>query len=188
MVFRASGKAAKKAFEHERGGHRWQRVPPTERRGRRQTSTITVAVLPEPDERQLFVNQRDLEYTTRRGSGPGGQHRNKTDSCVDLRHIPSGLVVTVDGRSQHQNKQAALQILRARLLDKQRADDTLQSNQQRRGQIGCGQRGDKRRTIRVHDDLVVDHVTGKKVSYQRYMKGEFPWHESVSKTNRGRTR
>lgn len=175
IIFRATGKDAQKVFEHEAGGHRWQRIPPTEKRGRRQTSTITVAVLPEPTQKELYIDQKDLEWTTRRGSGPGGQHRNKTDSCVDLKHKPSGLVVTIDGRSQSQNKQLALQILRAKLLDLQQSHATLKQNANRKNQIGCGMRGDKIRTIRVHDNMVVDHQLNQKISYVQYSKGNFSW-------------
>lgn len=125
----------------------------------------------EPKAHELKIPESDLEYTTRRGSGPGGQHRNKTDSCVDLKHLPTGLRVSVDGRKQHQNKVLALQILRAKILDKQQNRDILQRNENRREQIGCGMRGDKRRTIRVGDNQVTDHVLGKTISYREYAKG-----------------
>ena len=170
---RITGKGADKIFANEGGGHRWQRIPETERRGRKQTSTITVAVLSEPKENELKINDNDLEWITRRGSGPGGQHRNKTESCVDLKHIPTGIKVTADSRSQHQNKVMALQILRARLLDKQRNGDILKRNDDRRQQIGVGMRGDKRRTIRVQDDQVVDHILDKTISYKEYSRGNF---------------
>jgi peptide chain release factor 1 len=150
-------------------------VPPTEKRGRRQTSTITVAVLPEPQQHDLILDDRDLVYTTRRGSGPGGQHRNKTESTVDLLYKPMNLMVTVDGRKQHQNKQAALQLIRAKILDKKQRDSNLKRNQRRRDQIGAADRANKRRTIRVHDDLVVDHVLNKQISYKQYSRGIFQW-------------
>lgn len=168
-----SGKRAAKLFANEGGGHRWQRVSPTERRGRVHTSTITVAVLQEPQGRECVLDAKDLEVTTRRGSGPGGQHRNKTDSCVDIKHKPTGLVVSIDGRSQHANKALALEILRAKLLDKERQRGILERNKNRRQQVGCGMRGDKRRTIRVGDNQVVDHTLSKTITYKDYVKGNF---------------
>ena len=171
MCFRVSGKRAAKIFSNEAGGHRWQRIPPTEKRGRVQTSTITVAVLPEPKQHECHLDDKDLVIITRRGSGPGGQHRNKTDSCVDIKHKPTGIMVTVDGRDQHKNKALAKRILSAKLLAKERERGILQRNQKRRQQVGCGMRGDKRRTIRVGDNQVVDHILGKTVSYKEYVKG-----------------
>ena len=171
VSFKVSGKKAAKIFENEAGGHRVQRIPPNERRGRRQTSTITVAVLKEPAPHECKLDVRDLEYTTRRGSGAGGQHRNVTDSCVDLVHKPTGTKVTVDGRCQHKNKALALQILRAKILAKQREDGILRHNKDRKQQIGCGMRGDKRRTIRVNDNTVTDHLLGKSTSWKEYQRG-----------------
>lgn len=171
VCFRVQGKKARQVFANESGGHRWQRIPETEKRGRVQTSTITVATLPEPQQHECILDARDLEITTRRGSGPGGQHKNKTDSCVDVKHKPTGLVVSIDGRSQHANRALALEILRAKLLARERERGILQRNESRRQQVGCGQRGDKRRTIRVHDNQVVDHVLGKTTTYKDYAKG-----------------
>jgi peptide chain release factor 1 len=92
-VLRVTGAGAERAFADEPGGHRWQRVPPSERHGRVHTSTITVAVLPEPSERDLVIAERDLDWTYSRGSGAGGQHRNKTESAVDLTHRPNDIVL-----------------------------------------------------------------------------------------------
>lgn len=138
-----------------------------------QTSTITVAVLDEPKEHELVLDDRDLKIVTRRGSGPGGQHRNKTDSTVDITHKPTGIKVTADSRSQYQNKISAMQILRARLLDSQSRCGILKRNEDRRDQVGCGMRGDKRRTIRVGDNQVTDHVLGKTIVYKDYAKGNW---------------
>jgi len=137
-----------------------------------QTSTITVAVLDEPKEHELVLDDRDLKIVTRRGSGPGGQHRNKTDSTVDITHKPTGIKVTADSRSQYQNKIIAMQILRARLLDSQSQCGILKRNEDRRDQVGCGMRGDKRRTIRVGDDQVTDHMLGKTITFKKYSKGD----------------
>ena len=156
---------------NEAGGHRWQRIPPTEKKGRRQTSTITVAVLPEPQFHEYKLSDRDLKITTRRGSGPGGQHKNKTDSCVDVVHTPTGTKVTVDGRQQHKNKEMALRILRAKLAAADTERGILERNRDRKSQVGCGMRGDKRRTIRVNDNNVVDHILNKTVSYKDYIRG-----------------
>jgi len=173
VCFKVSGKKASKVFANEAGGHRWQCVSPTEKRGRVQTSTITIAVLEEPKEHELVLDARDLKIVTRRGSGPGGQHRNTTDSTVDITHKPTGIKVTADSRSQYQNKIIAMQILRARLLDSQSRCGILKRNENRREQVGCGMRGDKRRTIRVGDNQVTDHVLGKTVTYKDYAKGNW---------------
>jgi len=173
-VLRVTGKHAVETFKDEPGGHRWQRIPPTEKRGRVQTSTVTIAVLTEPTETQVALRDADLEITTMRGSGAGGQHRNKTDSAVRIRHIPTGIEVRCESeRSQTQNKETAKAVLRARLwevtrvaLDGKRAFD-------RKRQIGSGMRGDKRRTIRVRDDVVNDHETGRQWKFSDYERGRW---------------
>jgi peptide chain release factor 1 len=132
-----------------------------------------VAVLPEPKQHEFHLDEKEIEITTKRGSGPGGQHKNKTDSCVVVKHIPTGITAMVDGRDQHKNKALAKQILCARLLDNQRKCDILERNQNRKQQLGCGMRGDKRRTIRVNDNQVVDHILGKTLTYKEYQKGNF---------------
>lgn len=167
-----SGRGAKKAFAHEPGGHRFQRVPPTEKRGRVQTSTVTVAVLDEPTEDELQIDPRDLEESFTRGSGKGGQHRNKTDTCVILKHLPTGLIVRIDGgRSQHINRQTALGVLRARLRAAERERSTAGRNDNRRSQVGSGMRGDKVRTIALQRDSVIDHQTGKTMTAKAYLRG-----------------
>ena len=157
---------------HEAGGHRFQRVPPTERRGRVQTSTITVAVLPMVTEAQIKIDTRDLEFRFTRGSGAGGQNRNKTDSCVLLLHRPSGLRIRCDGgRSQTINKATALDILRANLQDTSNTRQHSENNNSRRQQLGGGARGDKRRTIALQRDTVTDHVLQRTISAKRYLRG-----------------
>lgn len=171
---RVTGKGVEEVFKDEAGGHRWQRVPPNEKRGRMQTSTITVAVLREPEEHELRLDERDLEIKTCRGSGAGGQHRNVTDSAVQVFHKPSGLMVRAETeRSQAQNRQYALGLLRARLLA---AAATAAANARaadRRSQVGSGMRGDKRRTIRCQDGQVNDHLTGRTWKLREYLRGDW---------------
>jgi peptide chain release factor 1 len=150
------------------------RVPPNDKRGRVQTSTVTVAVLPEPTENEVRIDERDVEVKTCRGSGAGGQHRNKTDSAVILTHRASGLVVRCESeRSQIQNRATALAVLRARLLERQRGALSSARDSDRRAQIGSGQRGDKRRTIRVGDGQVVDHLTNRAWRFKDYQRGQW---------------
>lgn len=161
-------------FANEAGGHRFQRVPPNEKRGRVHTSTITVAILREPQPHELTLDDRDLEWSTCRGSGAGGQHRNVTDSAVQLKHLPSGTMVRCESeRSQTQNRQTALAILRAKLLQAQATAASAAENAARRAQVGSGMRGDKRRTIRYQDGQVHDHVLDVRVPLRDYLRGDF---------------
>lgn len=172
LVFIAEGKRAKDLFAHEAGGHRWQRVPPTEKRGRVHTSTVTVAVLDMPTDAQVTLNMRDVEISTCRGSGAGGQHRNVTDSAVQALHKPSGLRVRVESeRSQHLNKSRSLALLQAKLEDRKREKTTRAYNSTRQSQIGSGMRGDKIRTVQVRHGKVTDHRTGKKIPYKQFRRG-----------------
>jgi len=174
LSFRASGKQAAVLFGDEAGGHRWQRVPPNEKRGRTHTSTVTVAVLPEPSATELVIDARDVDVMVARGSGPGGQHRNKTESCVTLRHRPSGITVKCEtDRSQHRNRETAQALLRARLWDAQQIRQGEHRSDVRRLQVGSGMRGDKRRTIRMQDGQVHDHVTGRRWDLRKYLRGEW---------------
>jgi len=168
------GARAEPLFRDEAGGHRWQRVPPNEKRDRVHTSTITVAVLPEPTEVEVRVAERDLEWSTCYGTGPGGQKRNKTESTVLLTHRPSGLQVRCEtSRSQLQNRVAALGLLRARLWALEAARVGEARAAERRGQVGSGMRGDKRRTVRAQDGTVVDHVTGRRWELRGYLRGQW---------------
>jgi peptide chain release factor 1 len=149
-------------------------VPPTEKRGRVQTSTVTVAVLPEPDFEQMRIRDSDLSFRTCRGSGPGGQNRNKLETAVQVTHVPTGLCVRCETeRSQLQNKQGALALLRARLWQIQLQGRIDARAADRRQQIGSGERGDKRRTIALQRDQVVDHVTGQTWKAKAYLRGEW---------------
>jgi peptide chain release factor 1 len=174
VVFRAAGARAVATFADEPGGHRWQRVPPTERRGRVQTSTVTVAVLPEPTPTAVALDPKDLEWSFCRGSGAGGQHRNMTDTAVQVLHRPSGLRVRCETeRSKTQNEATALALLRARLYAQEHERRVQSRADARRAQVGSGMRGDKRRTVRVQDGTVTDHVTGRQWQLKQYVRGDW---------------
>ena len=160
-------------FKNEVGGHRWQRIPPTEKKGRVQTSTITVAVLPIVESETVRLSESDISWKACRGSGPGGQHRNKTDSAVQLTHLPTGMTVRCESeRSQPTNLRMAKEILVARLQQQAEQQEISSRNDVRKKHVGSGMRGDKRRTIRVQAGKVVDHVTGKKIKVSQYLKGD----------------
>ena len=137
-----------------------------------QTSTVTVATLPEPTAQQLVLRYEDLDITATTGSGPGGQHRNKTASAIQMTHVPTQTRVRIESeRSQHLNKELALSVMRARLWEQQRQAAEADRQSERRAQIGSGMRGDKRRTIRT--DGVVDHKTGRRWRYDDYVRGRW---------------
>ena len=174
VVFKVSGKKAVATFANEAGGHRWQRIPPTEKKGRRQTSTITIAVLSVPRDSELRIDNRDLDWKTCRGSGAGGQHRNVTDSAVQLTHKPTKIAVRCESeRSQHFNRETALQMLRAKLLLLQKSEARASRTAARRAQVGSGMRADKRRTIRVQDQRVTDHLLEKSWHLKDYLRGNW---------------
>lgn len=174
MVFRAAGRGAGAAFRHESGGHRWQQVPKNS--DRVQTSTVTVAVLREPEDVELVLREQDLQYQATRGSGAGGQNRNKVSSAIILTHLPTGTMVRCETeRDQIQNRRLALSILRSKLLEARESSAHSSRNDDRRAQVGLGARGDKRRTIRTQDDVVTDHVLNKKMRFKDYERGNFEW-------------
>lgn len=172
MEFIVTGKDVYKEFLHEAGGHRFQRIPPTEKRGRRQTSTVTVAVLQLKEKSNYKLNYNELKFEAKRGTGAGGQHKNVTESAIKVTHIPTGITAECqDERSQHRNKKTALEILSARLEKREKLQKQSKENNQRKNQIGMGQRGDKIRTYRFQDDRAIDHRTGKKIRLEDVLMG-----------------
>lgn len=146
----------------EAGGHRWQRVPPTERKGRVHTSTVTVAAFPVVEECEWVLRDIDILTFATRDSGPGGQHRNKTESCIVMRHIPTGIEAKASARCQHQNRRMARAMLESRVADLLAHGKKSARDDHRRQQVGTGMRGDKIRTYREQDDQVTDHRNGRK--------------------------
>ncbi len=159
VVLRIVGDNVFGALRFESGGHRVQRVPATETQGRIHTSACTVAVLAEPDEAQAVqINPADLRIDTYRASGAGGQHINKTDSAVRITHIPTGIVAECqDDRSQHRNKAKALQVLSARIQEKERSERAAKDAAMRKGLIGSGDRSDRIRTYNFPQGRLTDH-------------------------------
>jgi len=159
VVFRLVGDGAYGQLRFESGGHRVQRVPATETQGRIHTSACTVAVMPEPDEAQAVqLNPSELRIDTYRASGAGGQHINKTDSAVRVTHLPTGITAECqDGRSQHSNKAKALQVLLARIQEKERSERSAKDAATRKGLIGSGDRSDKIRTYNFPQSRLTDH-------------------------------
>lgn len=158
VVFSIEGKGAYSRLKFESGVHRVQRVPSTESSGRIHTSTITVAVLPEVEEVDVEINPNDLRIDTYRASGAGGQHINKTDSAIRITHIPTGLVVACqDERSQHKNKDRAMKILRSKLYEIAQEQQTNEVAQDRKNQVGTGDRSERIRTYNYPQGRVTDH-------------------------------
>ncbi|MGZ0656831.1 peptide chain release factor 1 [Coraliomargarita sp. W4R53] len=173
IIFMMTGEEAYKFLKFESGVHRVQRVPATETQGRIHTSTATVAVLPEAEEVDIVVNPQDLEISTMRASGAGGQHVNTTDSAVMMVHKPTGVTVyCADERSQIKNRAKALTVMRSRLLKAKEDEEHAKYAAERKGQIGTGDRSERIRTYNYPQGRLTDHRIGLNLSLPTVMDGD----------------
>jgi len=173
IIFNMTGEEAYKYLKFESGVHRVQRVPATETQGRIHTSTATVAVLPEAEEVDIVVNPQDLDISTMRASGAGGQHVNTTDSAVMMVHKPTGVTVyCADERSQIKNRAKALTVMRSRLLKAKEDEEHAKYAAERKGQIGTGDRSERIRTYNYPQGRLTDHRIGLSLSLQSVIEGD----------------
>jgi peptide chain release factor 1 len=163
FVAEVEGQGVYEILKNEAGVHRVQRIPKTEKAGRIHTSTASVAIIPEVEEKEIYINPSDLEISFFRSSGPGGQNVNKVETAVRILHKPTGIVVSSQaGRSQYANRETALNILRAKLYEQKQIEEQIKLGGLRHEQIGSAERAEKIRTYNFPDDRITDHRINKK--------------------------
>lgn len=171
IKFKVTGKN-QNLFLKEAGGHRFQRVPPSEKRGRVHTSSVTVAVLDDESDVDFEIDKKEIGIRAYKASGKGGQHRNKTESAIEITHWPTMLKAKCDSeRSQWDNKKIAMERLKEKIFEYKIKNNKDDRHKIRKEQVGTGLRGDKIRTVQEQNDKVVNHLNGKTMSVKMYYKG-----------------